>query len=87
MRKQVGRDTPNRCAASARVAFPIRTSRTILVAHLQQIAGVEEAVVGKHRIVDVFRRPVEGSGLLQALSLVGLRVFHDVIVEAVRFIY
>ena len=58
-----------------------------LVAHLQQIAGVEEVVVGKHRIVDVFRGPVEGSGLLQPLSLFGLRVFHDVIVEVVRFIY
>ena len=45
-----------------------------LVAHLEQVAGIEEVAGGEHRVADPFRRPVEGAGLSEPVLLFGLVV-------------
>ena len=57
MRKQVGRETPNRAAACARLASSTRDQPDHLVADLEQVAGIEEVAGGEHRVADPFRRP------------------------------
>ena len=43
-----------------------------LVADLEQVAGIEEVAGGEHRIADLFRRPVEGSGLPEPVLFFGV---------------
>ena len=54
------------------LADPDQTNH--LVAHLKQVASIEEVSGGEHRIADVVRRPVEGSCLPETVLLLGLIV-------------
>ena len=65
-----GEPEPGRRLPKGSLAQPDQPDH--LVADLEQVAGIEEVAGGEHRVADPFRRPVEGSGLSEAVLLFGV---------------